>query len=176
MSTLAIFNTVVVIVQLLSHVQVFVTPWAVARGSSVHGISQARILEWIAISFSRRSSWPRDRTHISCVSCSAGGLFTTSTTWEERTWKSSPHQNQAYCHSSCQLTASPPKKCLNWTLYTLTTLQSNPWTSPTGFIYINDHVYQGPRWVGTTCILRLFDYLLHWSIRSLTLWTKCPSA
>ena len=29
-------------------------------GSSVHGIFQARILEWVAISFSRRSSWPRD--------------------------------------------------------------------------------------------------------------------
>ena len=36
-------------------------------GSSVHGISQARILEWIAISFSRGSSWPRDWTHISCI-------------------------------------------------------------------------------------------------------------
>ena len=30
--------------------------------SSVHGISQARVLEWAAISFSRGSSWPRDRT------------------------------------------------------------------------------------------------------------------
>ena len=36
-------------------------------GSSVHGISQARILEWIAISFSRESSWPRDWTLISCI-------------------------------------------------------------------------------------------------------------
>ena len=38
-------------------------------GSPVHGISQARILEWVAISSSRGSSWPRDRTNISCVSC-----------------------------------------------------------------------------------------------------------
>ena len=38
-------------------------------GSSVHWISQSRILEWVAISFSRGSSWPRDKTHISCVSC-----------------------------------------------------------------------------------------------------------
>ena len=36
-------------------------------GSSVHGISQARILEWTAISFSRGSSRPRDWTHISCT-------------------------------------------------------------------------------------------------------------
>ena len=37
-------------------------------GSSVHGTFQARILEWVAISFFRESSRPRDRTHISCVS------------------------------------------------------------------------------------------------------------
>ena len=36
-------------------------------GSSVHGIFQARILEWVAISFSRGSSWPRDWNHISCI-------------------------------------------------------------------------------------------------------------
>ena len=36
-------------------------------GSSVHGISQARILEWIAISLAKGSSWPRDWTHVSCT-------------------------------------------------------------------------------------------------------------
>ena len=36
-------------------------------GSSVHGILQARILEWVAISFSRVSSRPRDRTQVSCI-------------------------------------------------------------------------------------------------------------
>ena len=35
--------------------------------SSVHGIFQARMLEWVAISFSRRSSQPRDRTWVSCI-------------------------------------------------------------------------------------------------------------
>ena len=39
------------------------------QGSSIHGIFQARILEWVAIFFSGESSWPRDQTHISCVSC-----------------------------------------------------------------------------------------------------------
>ena len=38
-------------------------------GSSVHGILQTRILQWVAISFSRGSSRPRNQTHISCVSC-----------------------------------------------------------------------------------------------------------
>ena len=41
--------------------------------SSVHGILQARILEWVAISFSRESSRPRDGTHVSCIT---GGCFT----------------------------------------------------------------------------------------------------
>ena len=45
-------------------------------GCSIHGISQARTLEWVAISSSRASSWPRDWTHISTVSCVAGGFFT----------------------------------------------------------------------------------------------------
>ena len=38
-------------------------------GSSVHGILQARVLEWVAISFSRRSSQPRDQTRISLPHC-----------------------------------------------------------------------------------------------------------
>ena len=42
-------------------------------GSSVHGILQARILEWVAILFSRGSSWPRNRTQVSCI---ADGFFT----------------------------------------------------------------------------------------------------
>ena len=41
-------------------------------GSSVHGILQARILEWVAMPFSRGSSQPRDQTHISCI---VGGFF-----------------------------------------------------------------------------------------------------
>ena len=36
-------------------------------GSSAHGILQAQILEWVAISFSRGSSQPRDRTHVSWI-------------------------------------------------------------------------------------------------------------
>ena len=44
----------------------FVTPWTLAHQGSVYGVSLARILEWVAISFSRRSSRPGDRTCISC--------------------------------------------------------------------------------------------------------------
>ena len=48
------------------------TPWS-PLGSSVHGILQARILELVAIPFSRGSSWLRDRTQASCI---ASGFFT----------------------------------------------------------------------------------------------------
>ena len=47
-------------------------------GSSVQGILQARILEWVTIPFSRVSSWPRDQTS---VSCTAGRFFTV---WAKR--------------------------------------------------------------------------------------------
>ena len=49
-------------------------------GLSVHGVFQARILEWVAISFSRGSSPPRDQTQISCI---AGRCFTLWVTREE---------------------------------------------------------------------------------------------
>ena len=38
-------------------------------GSSVHGTLQARILEWVTISYSRGPSWSRDESPISCISC-----------------------------------------------------------------------------------------------------------
>ena len=63
--------------QLLSPVQLFVNPWT--EDSSVHGISQARILEWVAISSSKGSSQLIDHT---CISCIAGGFFTINSTWE----------------------------------------------------------------------------------------------
>ena len=51
-------------------------------GSFVHGILQARILEWVAMPSSRGSSKPRDQTHVSMSPALAGEFFTTSATWE----------------------------------------------------------------------------------------------
>ena len=51
-------------------------------GSSVQGIFQARILEWVDIFFSRGSSWPRDWTHVSCISCIGRQILPRLTTWE----------------------------------------------------------------------------------------------
>ena len=52
-------------------------------GSSVRGILQARILEWVAVSFSRGSSWPRDRT---CVSCTGRRVLYQWATKEDPQW------------------------------------------------------------------------------------------
>ena len=71
-------------------------------GSSVHGIS--RILEWVAISFSRASSWPRDWTWVSCI---AGGFFIIWATKEAQTvdmkWKYSTGSYQRISHFSSKI-------------------------------------------------------------------------
>ena len=65
------------------------TPWFVFTdltcsppGSSVHGISQARILEWVTMLSSRGSSWPRDQT---CVSCIGRQILYHWANWEAHT-------------------------------------------------------------------------------------------
>ena len=50
-------------------------------GFSVHRIFQARVLEWVAISFSRGSSWPRDRTQVSCITGRRFNLWATCVRW-----------------------------------------------------------------------------------------------
>ena len=75
--------TVCLCVCVLTRVWLFVTPWTVAPpGSSAHGIFQARILEWVAISLSRTSSQPRDQTRTSCVSFIGRQIIYHCTTWE----------------------------------------------------------------------------------------------
>ena len=64
--------------------------------SSVHGILQEKILEWVAVFFSRESSWPRGWTCVSCVSCLADRFFTTAPSGEP----SSTHEELSL-HSCC---------------------------------------------------------------------------
>ena len=65
-------------VKSLNHFWPFATPWTVAyQVSSIHEIFQARILEWVAIFFSRRSSRTRDWTQVSLI---AGRFLTVWTT------------------------------------------------------------------------------------------------
>ena len=72
-----------------AHTQSFSRVWLFCNpvdcsspGSSVHGISQARILEWGAISYFRNSSWPWDWTHLSCISFLGRWILYHCTTWE----------------------------------------------------------------------------------------------
>ena len=68
--------------------------------SLVHGILQARILEWVAISFSRESSQPRDRIHISHI---AGRCFNLCATREALKYKNTVSQKTSYRDTELQI-------------------------------------------------------------------------
>ena len=72
-------------------------------GSSVLGIPQARMLEWVAIYFSRASSWPRDRTQVFI----AGRFFTV---WATRGWKTFSHQVLFIFWSSVVIDSQVPEE------------------------------------------------------------------
>ena len=55
-------------------------------GSSVHGLLQARILEWNAITSSKVTSWPRDQIHISYVSCISRLVVWSNGCWQFDLW------------------------------------------------------------------------------------------
>ena len=81
------------------------TPFVAHQAPLSLEIFQARILEWVAISSSRRSSWPGDRALTSCGSCFAGGFFTASTTreasvglWSKVKWSRSVVSNSLQPH------------------------------------------------------------------------------
>ena len=80
-------------------------------GSSVYGIFQARVLKLVAISYSKQSSRPRDRTCISCVFCVDGLILDHCATWEAHCQRSvlfHPHflEWQSKTGSSKKLTQS----------------------------------------------------------------------
>ena len=77
---LSILHVPARVISHFSHVQLCNPVDCSSPYPSVHGISQARILEWAAISFSPGSSWPRDQTHISYILCTTRWVLTTSTT------------------------------------------------------------------------------------------------
>ena len=64
-------------------------------GSSVHGISQARILEWVTVSSSRGSSWPRDGTRFSHISC-----ISRQSLYHCTAWKALPNVSYKWTHTS----------------------------------------------------------------------------
>ena len=72
----------------------------VLLSSSVHGIFQARLLEWVATSFSRGSSWLRDRTQ---VSCTVGRRFTVWATIQQYKFSSFVYHQYYYFDCSWHL-------------------------------------------------------------------------
>ena len=72
--------------------------------SSVHGI----FLEWVAIPFSRGSSWPRDQT---CICCTAGRFFTTKPSGRRRQWQPSPVLLPGKSHGRRSLVGCSPWGC-----------------------------------------------------------------
>ena len=87
---------------------------------SVHGIPQARILEWVDFPFSRGSSWPRDQIRVSCF---AGGFFT-----------------------SWALREAPSVIILNLSTYLLFLSKYNQSSESTGFLpqWLPPHLVQAP--------------------------------
>ena len=66
-------------------------------GSSGHGIFQARVLEWVAISFFRGSSWPRNQTQVSCIAGRRFSIWATRETPE----LGKEYVKAIYCHPAC---------------------------------------------------------------------------
>ena len=89
--------------------------------SSAHGIFQVKIRERIPTFYSRGSSWPREWTCLSCISCTGSELFTNCTTWEakclhvgieERAWKMERQVIRGPCPDWCEVRVAVPQKNL----------------------------------------------------------------
>ena len=95
-------------------------------GSSVHGILQVRILEWVAISFSRGSSQPRNRTQVSCI---AGRFFTTRATkeapWDLPNPGTEPRFPILQADSLSVIHKGSPRR-LEWVAYPFSSRSSRP--------------------------------------------------
>ena len=67
---------------MFSHVWLFVTPWTVGHQAPLSMKFSKQEYWWVAISYSRGSSWPRDQTYVSCLSCIGRQIPYHCTTWE----------------------------------------------------------------------------------------------
>ena len=104
-------------------------------GSSVHEISQARILEWIAISSSRGSSWLRDRT---CVSCNGRWILYH---WATREAHQTQECLQSYSH---KMQACGVKTSLKMKVKSLSHVQlfATPWTLASVQVILQERILE----------------------------------
>ena len=89
-------------------------------GSSVHGILQARILEWVASPFSRGSSWPRGRTRV----CHIAGRF--FTVWATRETKSIKPVSNSHLNSNWRVSFTV-KRTSSWGNSAASQQCTQPW-------------------------------------------------
>ena len=75
-------------------------------GFSVQGIFQARVLEWVAISFSRGSSQPTDRIQVSCIAGRRFNLFLYHWPWGKLLFRYFKHAS--LCHLTCIVSKEKP--------------------------------------------------------------------
>ena len=104
-------------------------------GSSVHGILQARILEWVAVPSCRGYSWPRAKPESLISPGLAGGFFNTSSTWEalgalRALWNCTPNLNVhigIFCQFSANFQSHPGPQ----------TIKDRGWSEKTGRPRVN---------------------------------------
>ena len=125
-------------VKSFSRIRLFATP-----GSSIHGTFQARALEWVAISFSRGSSWPRDRTQVSHI---VGRHFTI---WVTRELPTTSLKRSNWCVKQLPppswLRQVAAKKVI--TLFWQHRRRLYTWTSPDGqYRNHTDYILCSQRW------------------------------
>ena len=137
-------------------------------GSSIHGIFQARVLEWVAISFSRRSSQPRDWTRVSHI---VGRCFTIWATRE------APRVGQVlgfrekeegdksmWVISTSHFTTAIGKICMafNWTFFSFFTKPKSGFTEKTPQATLVVSMQRGKNnyfWIFFSMFVHIFDSL-----------------
>ena len=108
-------------------------------GSSVHGILQTRILEWVAMPSSRGSSQPRNLTRVSCI---AGGFFTRSATREAQSCYVFSHFSRVWLSETLWTTAHQAPLSMRFSRQEY--WSGLPFPSPKAAICI--HIFGLPRW------------------------------
>ena len=99
-------------------------------GSSVHGILQARILEWVAISFSRGSSWSRDRTQVSHIAGRCFNLWATREAPFSYSMCLPSQHNYNYTWVSSRMTGHKVKLKMSVCQYNLKRNENHSWIFP----------------------------------------------
>ena len=149
-------------------------------GSSIHGIFQARVLQWVGISFSRGSSWPRDRTQISHIAGRHYRLSHQASLWQLAI------RGPLWLGLLCCLTHSgiyrtPPSSSWGSSLFLGTSGTCRTLPHFGGLFCFSAHqALKGPPWLGSFsaawCIRHLKGHSLWGLSVFVSLWTgpQCP--